>query len=430
MASQQPAASRLSGVRRSLTPGRVLGAVLMGTLLLKVLLVLLHGTYYDYQSDDRGYLESARVLLETGRFTYNDPSKPTVFITPAYPGFLASLMLLTGPGELHEQTVRIVQAILVTVSLYLLYRLGRRLVGERAALWGTVLAAFYPPLWLMSNMLFTESLFLLMVLLLLGAAFRAEDRPTAGSAVLFGLLWAAAVYVRPTIALWPGLFFLLLLVRRRIPWRRLAACGAIASLLFVLCLSPWWVRNYQVSGGDFIPLTKSSGNPLLLGTFPWTVPALFMEEQKTWHPTDDLWVNDELDTQMAKERIAEGFREHFFLYLSWYTVGKFLLFWGDVFYWMKLPGVPLPVAVLYHYVLLALGAAGLWRRRRESGTVAVLTLLGYMSLLHMVYLAHSRYSVPLLPLLALYAGAELLRRKQQRNRKKQQGEEQAASLDA
>ncbi len=402
------------GPRASWTTHRYRKTVLIllaATFLLKCLLIGFFGTRYDYGSDDRGYLESARILAEEGRFTYNDPNRPTVFITPALPGTLALLYKITGGGVALEQTFRVLQAAMVGAALYLLYRIGSRIFGERTAIWAVTLSSFYPPLWLMSLFIFTESLFLLFLLLLVYAALRAMEEPSSHWALLFGLLWAAAVYVRPTIALWPGLVFFYYLYGAKIPWRKLVNCGLITSAVFVLCLAPWWARNYEVSGGHFIPLTKAGGNPLLLGTYPWTVPALFLEEQRTWHTTDDLWINDEQDTAMAKERIRKGFSEKPFLYLSWYTVGKFALFWGDVFYWMALPGIPLAVPILYHYALLIPGFMGMWRMRRHKEAGLLLLLFGYMSLLHMVYLAHSRYSVPLMPLVALFAAHTLIQRR-------------------
>lgn len=397
---------------------RWLAILLLGTFLLKCLLILVHGNVYNYHSDDRGYLESARILLEQGTFTYNDPSKPTVFITPALPGTLAFVMLLVGKGAAAEQVFRILQAGMVTAALWVLFLIGRRIYNEKTAFWAVVLSSFYPPLWLVSNFIFTEAMFTLAVMLLVYAALRAKEQPSFGWAALFGLLWAVAVYVRPTIALWPGLFFLLLLYWRQIPWGRLVRCGLVTALVFVLCLLPWWVRNYEVSGGKFIPLTKAGGNPLRLGTYPYTIPALFMEEQQTWHTTNDLWINDEEDTKQAVKRIKEGFRDHFFVYASWYTVGKFALFWGDVFYWMPIPGVPLLAAVLFHYAILLLGFAGLFGSLRNRSAVLIIVLLGYMSLLHMIYLAHSRYSAPLMPFMALFAAHFLAQRiAKRRNRK-------------
>ncbi|WP_058300283.1 ArnT family glycosyltransferase [Gorillibacterium timonense] len=395
---------------RSRNPKRICLWVLALTLALKVILVLVAGARFDYHSDDQEYLRSARILLEQGTLTYNDPSRPTAFITPAYPGFLALVMQVTGTGPEAAQAVRILQAVMITAALWLLYRIGCRLFDERTALLAVILCSLYPPLWLISNFVFTESLFILALFLLFRIALRAEERPTLGSALLFGLAWAAAVYIRPTVALWPGVFFLLLAFRKRIPFRRLLRCGIVSALVFTLCLAPWWARNERVSGGEYIPLTKSSGNPLLLGTYPWTVPALFLDEQRTWHSTDNLWVNDEQDTQHAIERLKDGFSNRFWVYASWYTIGKFLLFWGDVFYWLPLPGIPLAAAVVAHYLLLIPGFIGLWRNRKQGIALSIITLLGYFSLLHMIYLPHSRYALPLMPLVILFAASEYRRR--------------------
>lgn len=390
---------------------RILLLILIVSFLLKTAVVLIHGAAYNYHSDDREYIRSAQIWLDTGVFTYNDPTRPTVFITPALPLFIAFFMKILGTGFAMEQTLRIVQTLMITISLVLLFVLGRKIFSEKVALWAVGLAAFYPPLWLVSNFIFTEAMFTLVVLLLVYVALRAKEQPNVKWAIAFGFIWALAVYVRPTIALWPGVFFVVLLYGRQIIWMKLLKLGLITSIVFVLCLMPWWVRNYEVSGGQFIPLTKAGGNPLLLGTYPFTVPALFMDEQRTWHTTDDLWVNDALDTKHAIQRIKDGFQHSFWTYLSWYTIGKFALFWGDVFYWLPIPGVPLVVAILYHYLLLIPGFLGmfkLWRQNSthipsKSGAITIIGLLAYMTLLHMIYLGHSRYSVPLMPFVALFA---------------------------
>lgn len=390
-------------VDRSVSNRMWLWLVLGLSFVLKVIVILLQGDRFMLDSDDASYLVTARIWLDTGVFTYNDPERPTVFITPAYPAFIAMFMKILGPGFVLEQTLRIVQTMLMTISLYLLFVIGRRIWDERTALWGTGIAAFYLPLWLVSNFLLTEALFVLMLLLLIYCCLRIIEQPDRYKAAWFGLIWALATYVRPTIALWPGVFLILLLVWRRLKVKQLLVCSTIAAVVFVACLAPWWVRNYHVSGGQFIPLTRSSGNPLLLGTFSYGLPSL--EEQRTWHATNNLWENDAFDRKWAMERIKTGFTEHPLHYLSWYTIGKFTVFWGDVYYWRKIADIPKGIVWGMHYVLLGLGAAGVWLSRRKYGAVLLISLFAYMSLLHMIYLAHSRYAVVLMPFVALFAGA-------------------------
>ena len=377
-----------------------LRTLLLVSLLVKIVVVLTGGASYDLHSDDRSYLETARIWLETGTFTYNDPTRPTVFITPAYPAFLAVLMKFIGPGFAMEQTARILQAVMVTAAMYVLFRIGRKLFSEKVAVVAVGLTALYIPLWLVSNLLLTEAMFVLVLMLLIYAALLAMEDPTPKRALLFGLAWVAAIYIRPTIALWPGLFFLLLLYKRKIPWGQLLKCGGIVTVVLILCMMPWWVRNYEVSGGHFIALTKAGGNPLLLGTFPYSMPSL--EEQRTWHATSDLWVNDDLDTQRAMERIKAGFSNSFWDYLGWYTFGKFGKFWGDVFYWLPVAGIPAVLVWACHYAILLPSFWGMWKARKGDGAQVLVLLLAYFSVLHMIYLAHGRYSAPLMPLMALF----------------------------
>jgi 4-amino-4-deoxy-L-arabinose transferase-like glycosyltransferase len=390
---------------RRLCARRPLAALLWSSFLLKAILILVQGSHYTMRSDDAQYIETARIWLRTGMFTYNNPSQPTLFIMPGYPAFLAALMAVVGDGAWYGNAVRLVQAAVATLSLWLLYRIGLRLVGERASLGAVALCAFSPSLWLVANLLLTEALFVPALLAMTYAALRLYERPGVRWSAAFGLAWAAAVYIRPTIALWPGIVYALLLIWRRARWRRIALGGLVAGLIVAVSLAPWWVRNYRITG-TFVPLTQAGGNPLLLGTFPYIPPSL--EEQRAWHPSNDLRENDRLDYARAKDRLRTGFREHPLLYASWYTVGKFAYFWGDVYYWVSLAGLPPAVPILCHYAILIPGFAGIWRWRRQKPALLVFSLFGYMTVLHMIYLAHSRYAVPLIPLLALFSAAALL----------------------
>lgn len=390
---------------RSLVAERPLAVLLWGSFLCKCFVILLQGPHYTMHSDDVAYVDTARIWLNTGVLTYNDPSRPTLFITPGYPAFLAGMMGLFGDGAVYGYAVRLVQAVIVTLSWWLLYRVGLRIVGERASLGAVALCAFSPSLWLVANMLLTEALFLPLVLIMAYCAIRLWERPGIGWSIMLGATWAAAVYVRPTIALWPGLFYAMLLLFRYVHWRRVMLGGIAAGLVVATAMLPWWVRNYRLSG-TFVPLTQASGNPLLLGTFPYVPPTL--EEQRSWHPSNDLRINDQLDMERAKERIREGFRSHPLLYGSWYTIGKLAYFWGDVYYWVTLAGLPVIVPILYHYAIAIPGLLGVWRWRSVRKAWPLWLLFGYMSLLHMIYLAHSRYAIPLIPLLALFSAAALL----------------------
>ncbi|MEV2909712.1 glycosyltransferase family 39 protein [Paenibacillus larvae] len=390
--------------------------VLAISFVIKVIVILSQGSSFILDSDDVQYIQTAKIWLETGNFTYNDPSRPTVFITPAYPAFIAFFMSFLGDGFVLEQTIRIVQTLLVTASFYLLFIIGRRVLDERTALIAVILSVLYIPLWHVPNLILTEALFTFLLFLLVYIAMKAVESPNMGWAAAFGLAWAATLYVRPTIALWPGLFLLYIMYRKLVPWKKLIPCLCVTAVFFIACLMPWWIRNYEVSGGTFIPLTKSGGSPLLLGSFPYHIPSV--EEMRSWPRVDNLWINDENDVRWAKARIADGFQSKPLLYASWYTIGKFAVFWGDVYYWLPLMDIPLWVPVIMHELLVLAAFVGIWLARKNRRADLLLLLFAYMSILHMVYFPLSRYAIPLLPLLFLFSAHAFIKWKERKSKSK------------
>lgn len=396
---------RWGGERMTIAARWVL-VVLVATLVAKLVVIKFDGPIYDLKSDDRSYLVTAKLWLETGRFTYNDPNNPTVFIMPAFPAMVAGVMHVWGEGHKTEQRVRALQALLVTAGLWGLFAIGRRISSEGGAALGVIIAALYPPLWVMSNFILTEALFFFTLVLLVLAAIRGAEKGTPGSAVAFGLAWLAAVYVRPTIALWPGLLFLLLLAWRPLPVPRLIRCGVVAAAVFVVGMSPWWVRNYMAIG-EFVPLTRSSGGPLWLGTYPDQQPSL--EDQVKFHaPYPTLLQQDAFDRAWAIQRIKEGFRTEPLKWARWYTIGKFNRLWEIPYYWLPLPGVSYEFVLAMHRFMLVTTLLGLWLLRRNRPALLVLSLVAYMTVLHMIFLGHGRYSAPLMPFLALFVGHVLM----------------------
>ncbi len=375
-------------------------SLLLLSLALKSALILTAGAQYDLASDDRSYVETARVWAQTGSFTYDDPTRPTVFVMPGFPAFLALVYSLVGGGFAFEQAVRLLQSTIISAALFVFFEIGSRVFSKQAALAALAVAAFYPPFWLMGNVILTEALFLLPLSLLLLAAVRILEAPTQGRAALFALAWVGSVYVRPAVALWPGLLFLLLIRWRLAPLRFLAKAGAVTIALFALALSPWWVRNYRATG-HFIPLTKSSGNPLLLGTFIGGAPPI--DVQASWYTSNEVLDYDDLDLARAKQRIREGFRDHFREYFTWYTYGKFREFW-KMYYWRPIAGIPDPVVSLWHKLICLMGLLGMWLSRRSRPALTMISLLLYATVLHMIYLGHGRYSAPFMPVVILFAG--------------------------
>ncbi|WP_165847630.1 glycosyltransferase family 39 protein [Ammonifex thiophilus] len=382
--------------------------LLILSLALMVRLVFVHhwGSTLTLNSDDVGYINSAKLWLEKGVFTYVRPAltlspeeiRPSAYITPGYPLFLAFFLKLA-PESRALALARYAQVLLSVASVFFVYRLGSRWgKGELAA----ALAALYPPFILLSGLLLTETLFTFLLLLFLDQWL--EARENSFRWFLLGLIGGLATLVRPTGVVLVGLALGGLAWEI---WRRKQLFKALLLCLlgFCLVLSPWWVRNY-LTFHRLIFLSTGGGNPLLLGTY--------VELEGIEHGWNPYWpvgrTPDEtsaLQQAYALKRLREGFSRQPKRYLYWYTWGKFKLLWGKVFLWGGEDKLPQTFTWWFHRALLLAGGTGLLLLlvRRAEGGGKILALLAAFTLVHLITCAYCRYALPLLPVLAACAAA-------------------------
>lgn len=115
--------------------------------------------------DAKTYYNPALSLLHSGSFSSNPnkPYHPESLRTPGYPLFLAFILKIF--GELNVKSVIIIQIMLGFVVIFFAYYLGIYLFSERAALYAAFLVAFDPSLNCMQNMVMTESVFTLVLII-------------------------------------------------------------------------------------------------------------------------------------------------------------------------------------------------------------------------------------------------------------------------
>ncbi len=279
--------------------------------------------------------------------------------TPGYPLVLAGCQALFG-----EQTlaVRLVQALLGTCSVYLVYRLSCQLlpagepaqtaepghkpdsangkvalfdVGRSAAFAGhgvpllaAAMAALNPYYIFMSVILLSEAVFEpLLLAALWGLAVlwprrrsSADGRPSfapggaAGSAITVqkaaivalgsGMAAGMAILVRPSWVLFvPGALSVWVIAQLRASRAIDALRGAVLWLLgAVLVLSPWWGRNAQVYG-RFVPTALWLGASLYDGLNPSATGASDM----SFLADPGIWPLDEEDQDAELTRKAVRF---------------------------------------------------------------------------------------------------------------------------
>jgi 4-amino-4-deoxy-L-arabinose transferase-like glycosyltransferase len=367
--------------------------LLTGLALALRLLVLWRLPLPDLSGDAKNYIHMVEQLLSRGVYGYLS-TEPNAYVTPGYPLFLTAVWWLVG-GEAGPAVVRALQVLLGALTVWPFFLLARQMAGERVAIITGVLLALYPswvraPAYLLTEVLFTFLFgWYLWVQVQSLAQWRRWQWPL-GTGVLLGL----AVLVRPAVAplvLLPWLYQFWLERDRRIVRAALIAAGG-----FCLVLLPWWVRNVVVLD-KVVFLATQTGNPLLAGMDPY---GMFGGQ---------LWAGTASDTSVQMQRAGEVFlwllREHPWLTLKWFTVGKF----GRMFLapWL---GWELPTLNLLHYPVAALGWLGALAALVRRHPLQFLSLtLGALTAIHLAFIPESRYAYPMIGILAILASVAAVR---------------------
>ncbi len=415
----------------------------MGILILAFLLRLSyvweirHEPDFDAPSMDALYHHQWALGLATGQWDEKIAplqSQP-YFRAPFYVFFLASLYRALGPDFL---TVRVVQALMGSLSCLLIYWLGRRLFGRfEGAAAGFMAATYWVFIYFDGELLLPVMEVFLDVLAIL-LLLEADRRKKWGWWLAAGLVLGVSAITRPNI-----LIFIPLVMAWAVfsPARRNLRESAriIISMLIgiALIILPVTVRN-AVVGNDLVLIASQGGVNFFIGNNPRAdgVTAVVPGTRGTW------WGGYYDSIRMAEEALGRKLKPS---EVSDYWLGRGLAFirenLGDYIRLImkkvvllagnfEIPNnkdlnfqhrgsrilrwLPLDFAII-----LALGLVGMvlsiglpgrttCKHSRRSSLVIVLFVLSYGASI-VLFFVTARYRVPLIPFLMIFA-AHALRR--------------------
>jgi hypothetical protein len=392
--------------------GKVLLALFVLALAVRLAVVALTGFTTVAFGDARAYLLAAETIVEEGRY----PARTDVFFfrPPGYPAFLA-FATLGRPDSIPRAKLATVAvgALCAPLLAALSARIFRR---RRIAIATGVAAAVHPAFLLIASDVQSEPLFLA---LLLGAGvlfLAASDRPSSTLALGAGGLLALAALTRSSaLALAP--FLGAPLFDSRYP-RRLRAHLAAAGLVgFLFLLAPWTLRNALVFG-EFLPVNDAAGNAFYQGNSDWTVrfyQVRTREQYLAWMKAFDEDMRRRTEDLDRTGRGSPGKRSRAF---AEQALGQRLrdpsgwlkLFSQKAWDWLRPYPNPLfwpPGAVLasaaYNVLLYVLAAIGFAAASRPGARAFALAFLAVTFLSHVVLIVVWRYRIPYWdPVLLLY----------------------------
>ena len=379
--------------------------------------------------DERDYHTIAATLATHGEFAFV-PGVPTSLRPPLYPALVAVLYRLFGVGNFAA--VRLAQAGLGLALILLAYRLGAAVYSRRVGLWTAALVGFYPSLVVYGNLLLTEVLFttlLVAACLALARALRGRSLAWLG---LGGVLLGLGALTRSV--LWPfpvALGALLLAAWGGGAGRRLAAVAVLLAG-FVATIAPWSIRNTLLQE-SFQTIDVMGGRNLMMGNYEYTPlyrawDAIGIEGERSWiHVLQAKYPSTRRRTQGQLDKLAlragvDYVRRHPGQTLQ-RDVIKFFDFWGlerELIagaargYFGPVPRaaiVPLMLVIFGSYAaVLFSGIFGMVLSPPADGRAHALFLLviGFICAVHTATFGHSRYHLPVMPLVMVYAAAALV----------------------
>jgi 4-amino-4-deoxy-L-arabinose transferase-like glycosyltransferase len=201
-------------------------------------------------------------------YPFTRAGEPTAHWSFLYTLYLAGVYALFGH---HPLVARLIQILLSSLNIVLIYRIGRLLFGEIPGLIAAGLTALYAYLIFFSAALMTQTFYVLALLLALDAAMELSQNPDSFRIQKWTLLGAAlgiATLLRQSILLFTPILFIWLIYAIRSPRgsQRMSdgvdkqkVFGVFISVAMIAAfILPWSVRNYLVYH-DFLLLNSNGG---------------------------------------------------------------------------------------------------------------------------------------------------------------------------
>lgn len=355
------------------------------------------------------YARLAQTLLDHGALL-NQQGEITAEREPAYPIFLAGVFRISRSYRFAQ----FAQCLLGTLSLWLLYLLGKELFGSRTALTAAGIAAFHPQFIYYTGLLYRETFMIFGALLGLLFLMRAYRSPTAwtylqaGAAQALGPLTNTALLPFALAAV-PGCIFWL---HRKSPaWKALVCAYGVG---FFSLYGLWIARNYR-HFHVLIPGATSGGGGNLY-TYQVVPPELAgTQAQDEFYQRDPVFQRASRLSEIEKDRYLyrEGLRK-----IKEDPI-RFMKLCGQRFFklWRL---YPYPRDYAHNYQLLKLislatdgwiiplGLLGMILMRLKSPELIYLYLFMLStSAVYAVFWAMLRYRLPMMPIVILFCAYTL-----------------------
>ena len=201
---------------------------------------------------------------------WSSRSGATAWMPPVYPFIMAFFFEIFGVFTQKAALALIFfQTVVSTITCYIAYLLGKRVFNVRAGLVAALLLALYPPaIHFAAQKIWSTTLFTFCLLVLALFVIRIKNQPEHRYAIGLGLLIGLTSLIDPIVI--TSFPFIVVWLYRKSTLKHVIVVKqvAIASILLLITITPWLIRNYLVFG-KYVFLKSNFGNELYLGNNPY-----------------------------------------------------------------------------------------------------------------------------------------------------------------
>jgi len=404
---------------------------------------ILYARFTPTLSDDAGRYDLLGRSLAHAAGYINPNGTTTLFWPPGYPFILAAVY------RLSDDSVRaalVLNAMMAAATVALIYAIGRRAFGGRAAVIAALLYALLPSAIFYANETLSETAFTFVLMLGLWLLIESAARRSwallaaAGVALGYASLVRGQAALLPLVAL-PFLWWsaehpargaplserdagsgLRVLATIRQPVLRAVALG----IVMLAVIAPWTARNYVEShslvlissnaGVDFYigHSASADGRGRIVDELVFRYPRLSQPRAEAKISADGFREGAKYALRHPSSEVKLSARKVFYL---WYR-DREALRWTDGHDERHVLRAGVKSALgrvsdAYYWVVLALALVGIGRwlsfTRDLAGATRLLlvSLVAYWTLVHVAFFADPRFHAPVMPVLCLWAALPL-----------------------
>jgi len=368
---------------------------------------------YKFKTLDNNFsfgFEMGRIgrAVATGQ-GFSDPFEghtgPTAWEPPLYPYLIAAVFKITGVYTHASALILIsINSFFSALTCIPIFLIAKKCFSEKVALWSGWLWALLPSvMYWCTRWVWETSLAALLLAILFWITLQLEETRGAKLWIVYGVLWGIAALTNTSLLAFLLPSGLWAWYRRYKKQAESLPQVALASLLFMVTISPWLVRNYETFG-KFIFIRSNFGAELRLGNGPfadgtwmqWLHPSQNIVELRRYQQMGEL-------TYVAvRKREAMEFIRASYPRFARISVKRFIYYWGGLPRSSKIAALaPFKNSLFLASSVLAFWGLGRALRRHRPGAWLFLWLLFTYPTIYYFVFPHPRYRHPIEPELGI-----------------------------